>query len=729
MINFDNMLFMLQKLSKKELISILILALFFFLSGYSQIFAPYDWLQQTVAANVNAKPYDGDAVFIAIDEPTLDELDGRYWTEADLARLLDRVAGASPKQVLIAPQFFESDKGNDKASLSRALTQLPVKPIWQLALNTSDARQLSKANHSVSPADFIRNSPNIDPLYRAHVTPSIMVLRAEPFGAPLYAPSYAITDQGMYPSSASLLADGRTASSNIFTIDSRYTPGSIRVISASTIIDKSYDARQLDGKRLVIGHSGNPGRDTFVSAQDSYTPRTIGTIMAAQTLIEGPPHNIGWLPAFLIALIAIFLWALLPRPYGRIVALLIFLILIFSPLILERYLVFARTSQGVFMMLCWGIAKIGQRINAAIETYRDAAESKSRFLAQASHDLRQPIHAVGLLADRLAQSDLTASQSELVSKISWSVDNAARMFRSLLDIAAIESGTLKTDIEAVAISELLAEIDNQYSLVAEQASVDLRLVPSELIVKTDRALAGTMLQNLVSNAIKYAPGKSVVVGCRRQGKTLSLYVVDNGRGISESDLKHVKNEFYRSSNKSVLGSDNKGLGLAIVGRLSKLLGLKFSLRSNFGRGTSAAITGLVVMPAKSIPTAARNLQKLPLAGLKVAITDDDKETLASTQRLLEQWGCMVQSYNSFPKGLNGYDVLLTDFDFGNGVTLANNVDAIKEIMQGGISIIIISGHHPDQIRDEIGIETGLILSKPLRAAQLRSALMASQVRG
>jgi anti-sigma regulatory factor (Ser/Thr protein kinase)/CheY-like chemotaxis protein len=280
----------------------------------------------------------------------------------------------------------------------------------------------------------------------------------------------------------------------------------------------------------------------------------------------------------------------------------------------------------------------------------------------------------------------------------------------------------------VAINELLAEIDSQNALVADQAGVDLRLIPSELIVKTDRALVGTILQNLVSNAIKYAAGKTVIVGCRREGKNVALWVVDNGLGISETDLKHVQKEFYRSSDKSVLRSENKGLGLAIVSRLSKLLGLRFSLKSEKGRGTSAVIHSLAVISGQAEEMQSRGPSKMPLAGLKVAITDDDRETLLSTERILEQWGCEVKPYQSFPKGLTGYDVLLTDFDFGDSGTLADKQESIEQILKQNTQIIIISGHHPEQIREELDIETGLILSKPLRAAELRSALMATTLK-
>jgi signal transduction histidine kinase len=714
--------------SKREMVFAAALILVFSVLGTGLPFAPYDWLQQRVTAGLNSQPYNGNAVIIAIDEPTLTQLPDRSWDKNDLAILLTRINGNAPKQIIITPQFFDNAKANDRQGLAAAIKALPAKPVWQIDLSPKDAIKLSTSLRVSEKPKFADFSLGIDASIRPYVVPAIMTLRPGAFGAPLHAPYLATTDEGVFPSIGNLMADGKRPSHNIFNVDLSYNPDTIPTISAKAIMSGTYDATSLKNKRVVISHIGNFSRDTFHAVQNRYTPRAAGSVLAAQTLLDGPPVMLGWIPPYLLAVTGLLLWVFLARPYGRVAALSAILLLLFSPIFLEQTLIFQQTSQGIFLLIFMGVGKLWQWVRHAIETYRDAAETKSRFLAQASHDLRQPIHAVGLLADRLAQSDLTSSQAEIVSKISWSVDNAARMFRSLLDIAAIESGTLQTDIGPVAINELLAEIDSQNALVAEQAGVDLRLIPSELIVKTDRALVGTILQNLVSNAIKYAAGKTVIVGCRREGKNVALWVVDNGLGISETDLKHVQKEFYRSSDKSVLRSENKGLGLAIVSRLSKLLGLRFSLKSEKGRGTSAVIHSLAVISGQAEEMQSRGPSKMPLAGLKVAITDDDRETLLSTERILEQWGCEVKPYQSFPKGLTGYDVLLTDFDFGDSGTLADKQESIEQILKQNTQIIIISGHHPEQIREELDIETGLILSKPLRAAELRSALMATTLK-
>lgn len=717
----------LRRPQRGECIFLAILVLIFGVLGAALPFAPYDWLQQRITAQLNTKGYEGDAVVIAIDDDTISYLDDKQWDKNDLAKLLLVVRQGSPKQIIVDRQFFEGGDQESSDALRKALESLPKKPIWRVELSSSDAASLPDLFETSKNLSFATSSEKLDPDVQRRVVPAVMTLQPWPLGTPVFAPFAAQTSEGIFPSVANLMAEGRRPENNIFNIDLSYDPASVPRISAKNILDDEFNISVLDKKRVIVGFTDDLGRDTINSPQDSYTPRVVAAVLAAQTLLDGPPTSVGWFPAFFAGLIAAFTWTFVRRPFGRLIAISILLVIICSPVVFERYLILQQTSHGVLLVLLFAIGKLWQRARGAIQTYRSAAETKSRFLAQASHDLRQPIHAIGLLADRLSQTDLSEGQSEIVSKISWSVDNASRMFRALLDIAAIESGTLQSEVGPIAVNELLAEIDSQNALVAEQAGVDLRLVPSDLIIKTDRALLGTMLQNLVSNAIKYSPQKQVVVGCRRNGKTISLWVVDNGRGISAAELEHVQEEFYRSSSKSSIRSENKGLGLAIVNRLTKMLGLKFSLASREGRGTAAGIIGLQPVSAKEQNIALDTIRKLPLSGIKVVIADDDAETLKSTEQLLEQWGCGVRSYSVFPDHVDDVDVLLTDFDFGDGNTLADNRDTIEEITARGKHVIIISGHHPDQVRAMLKNHRGLILSKPLRAAELRSALMSTLV--
>jgi signal transduction histidine kinase/CheY-like chemotaxis protein len=703
----------------------------FFLLGVAMVLAlvvpffAYDWAQRTATASANAKAYQGDAVIIAIDQRSESGLPSQLWSERDLATLVEKVGGGDPARVIIDRQYFKFARRDGSDRLAGALASLKRPAVWVIEISSDDAAAIRSTKSPGPDAQFAQTSSQIPSAFARLVQPAVMTFQVYPLGAPIFTPTAVKTDAGRYRSLPVILAGRQTdADAEIIDIDVSLKPQSIPVYSAGDVLSGMIGPETFTQKYVVISHTGQLDRDTVTTPNDDYTSRAALAIMAAETIKSGPAIDIGWWPAFVLSVLAAILWLVLPRPYGRFVAAGAFVLIAISPLVLERILIFQQTSQGVALLLIVAASKTWRQGRMLVQEYRTASETKSQFLAQASHDLRQPIHAIGLLADRLGETDLSPEQSELVSKLSWSVDNASRMFRVLLDIAAIESGALKAEIGPVSIADLFAELDSQNALAAEMQGVDLRLVPCTAIVQSDRALLATMVQNLVSNAIRYSPGKKVLVGCRRQGGSATLVVIDDGRGISPSDLEHVQKAFFRSSRGSDLRSDNKGLGLAIVNRLATMLGLKFALSSEQGRGTRASIENLRLIEARAeVPMTPANL-RLPLANVRVFVIEDDAETLASTQNLLERWGCVVETSSSVPNSLPKCEILLSDFDFGTGDTLASKMDLLRQLKSSETSLVVISGHHPDQVHDSLpGIEA-VVLSKPLRAAELRSALMA-----
>lgn len=691
-------------------------------------FAPYDWAQRYATAAANAKDYRGDAVIIAIDQQTESGLTSQLWSERDLANLVEKVGGGDPERVIIDRQYFKFARPDGSGQLADALASLKRPAVWVIEISSSDAAAITSEDSIRPDAKFAETSSQIPSAFARFVEPAVLAFKAYPLGAPIFTPTSVKTSSGRYRSLPRILAGRQSGDdTGIIDIDVSQIPQSIPVFSASDVLSGAVGPDAFTQKNVVISHTGQLNRDIIATPNDTYTSRAALAILAAETIRNGPGIAIGWWPAFALAVLAAILWLVLPRPSGRFVAAGTFALIALSPLMLEQFLIFQQTSQGVALLLIVGARRVWRQGRMLVHEYRTASETKSQFLAQASHDLRQPIHAIGLLADRLGETDLSPDQSDLVSKISWSVDNASRMFRALLDIAAIESGALKAEIGPVSIADLFAELDSQNALAAEMQGVDLRLVPCTAVVQSDRALLATMVQNLVSNAIRYSPGKRVLVGCRREGGIATLVVIDNGRGISPSDLEHVQKAFFRSSRRSDLRSDNKGLGLAIVNRLAAMLGLEFALASELGRGTRASIENLTLIEARAeVPITSAHLI-LPLANIRVFVIEDDAETLASTQSLLERWGCVVETSSSPPTSLPKCDILLSDFDFGTGETLAGKMPLLRQLKSSDASLVVISGHHPDQVHDSLpGIEA-VVLSKPLRAAELRSALMAARM--
>ncbi|MDP4574251.1 ATP-binding protein [Qipengyuania sp. G39] len=715
---------LLRSSSRREKVFFATVAALFALIAPLQVFAPYDWMQSIVSAHINQKPYGGDGVVVAVDDATIAATPDGEWTPEQLAALLDRIASANPAQLVVENQHLDPGETQRSDVLARALGRFTSDPIWETSLPTDDRQELSASSLPPPEVEYSKVALAGDALPGPATIPAVMPVKATFSPAPVWTVYTASAATGVYPSVTNLLADGSRPGENIFNIDVSYDPETVPLISAGSVLQGGDVRPALEGRTVVIGLVTDPRRDYVATPHDFYTPKPVITLLATETLLNGPPVYIDWLPAFLVALCGAAAWLFLTPAVGRTVLLASIICLIIAPTILEAGLIYLESSAAVVFLAVLMIGRLWQKSGHAARAYREAAESKSRFLAQASHDLRQPIHAIGLLADRLEQTQLSAQQGDMVAKISWSVDNASRMFRVLLDIAAIESGALQPDIEAVSMNELLAKIDGQNSLAAEQAGVEIRFVPCDVTVLTDRALIGTMLQNLVSNAIKYSRGGRIVVGCRRVRGRMAIHVVDTGKGISQSDLALVKKEFYRGGSNSLMRSDNKGLGLSIVSRLASLLDLKFTLKSEEGRGTSAVIGGLRVTDALPEPAAPGPRNALPLAGLSVRIADDDPELVEATVRVLSQWGCDVSTTFRPPTDDVTEAVLLTDFDFGDDETLADHLATLEQIRANGTTIAILSGRHPDQIKKELPDFSGLVLTKPLRAAQLRSALMA-----
>ncbi|SMO94680.1 hybrid sensor histidine kinase/response regulator [Paracoccus laeviglucosivorans] len=350
--------------------------------------------------------------------------------------------------------------------------------------------------------------------------------------------------------------------------------------------------------------------------------------------------------------------------------------------------------------------------------------AKSRFLAQASHDLRQPIHAIGLLTNCLRDAGLHPTEREMVDNIEHSLHTVRRMFRSLLDSATLDSGKVVPRPQAVALGPLICDVVTQNKEPARRAGIQLRFVETGLIVRADPGLLAVMLQNLVSNAVKYAPKAKVLVGCRRRGKTISIVVIDNGIGIAAEHQPHLFDEFYRVQH---LGRnvEGMGLGLAIVHRMARLIGIGVELRSSLGRGTCVTLTGVPVTDLPAPPTTISTASQSLLHGMQVLLIEDDPAVLLSTKMLIERWGCEVLAYAEMPSPVPQCDMVIADFDLDGPMNGGGAIAAVRLALGAAVSAIIITAHDESRVREKLDDAQLPILPKPMRPAELR-ALMLSQ---
>ncbi|MGB5950251.1 MAG: hybrid sensor histidine kinase/response regulator [Parvibaculum sp.] len=352
----------------------------------------------------------------------------------------------------------------------------------------------------------------------------------------------------------------------------------------------------------------------------------------------------------------------------------------------------------------------------------EANLSKSRFLAHASHDLRQPIHAIGLFTACLRDLDLEAEARQHVTSIDNAARSVSRLLGSLLDISRLDVGGIEPRSERFALEVFLRGILRQNADAALGSGGTLEMETADIWVDTDPALLSTMIQNILSNALKYAPGSNVRIVARREGDRAALEIADNGPGIAEQDLQHIFDEFYRAESGGVPKAEGLGLGLAIVRRLAGLLGLEVEIASAAGRGTRLRISGLRPVAPAAVTVPPRAHRQHPLTGLRVCVVDDDAEVLAATATLLRRWGCDVAEFAGLPEAASGCDAIVSDFDLGGDLDGLDVIARLREMEGWEVPAAILTGRsEPETLKRLAG--SGIpFLRKPAHPAELRALL-------
>ena len=364
-----------------------------------------------------------------------------------------------------------------------------------------------------------------------------------------------------------------------------------------------------------------------------------------------------------------------------------------------------------------------ERTRKASEEAVAANLEKSRFLAQASHDLRQPIHSIGLFTACLRESRLGEEERRLVDNIDRSLLNVSQLFRSILDLYTLDNGRILPKLQTVNLGEWLAELLRQNAEAARWAGVELRLRPCQYWVRTDPALLATMVQNVLSNCFKYGAHRPVLIAVRRRAAGLAIVIYDQGNGIAEEHLPKVFEEFYRVRQVRDKDVEGVGLGLSIVKRLGQLIGVEVALRSRLGRGTAVTLSGLP-MAAASLQSVIREdaRQVGLLTGLKVCLVEDDRNVLMATSALLERWGCVVQAELTGRDLVTDCDIIVADYDLGTHATGIECIDDVRRQRGWAVPAMIITGHDIEKIQAALHDRQIAILSKPVRPAELRTTL-------
>ena len=285
------------------------------------------------------------------------------------------------------------------------------------------------------------------------------------------------------------------------------------------------------------------------------------------------------------------------------------------------------------------VAERTEQLREANHALEQATRSKTRFLAAASHDLIQPLNAARLFASALGEEVHGQPQLQrLVKDLDGSILSADRLIRALLDISKLDSGGIEPRLEPVSLGHVFEELAGEFAVQAKAKGLTLKVVETSAWVMTDRALLTSVLRNLVSNAIRYTHTGGVVIGVRRAGDRVLVCVHDTGRGIAPEDLGRIFDEFQRGSSTD---REGLGLGLAIVRRITRLLGLHVQTASQPGRGSRFAVHMQVLEWRSPQRVVVRKATIRPLATASVLAVDNDPAALAATSALLGKWGLEV----------------------------------------------------------------------------------------
>jgi PAS domain S-box-containing protein len=367
--------------------------------------------------------------------------------------------------------------------------------------------------------------------------------------------------------------------------------------------------------------------------------------------------------------------------------------------------------------------------SAAKQLAETANASKTRFVAAASHDLLQPLNAARLFASALeSRARAYPELIELAARIDGSMRAAEELLNDLLDIARLDSGAFRPDITSFPIADLLEDLRRQYAPLAQARTLRLTIVDCREVVRSDRVLLRRIIQNYLSNALRYTERGGVVVGCRRRGEQLEIAVYDTGPGIAEHERERIYAEFSRLDQGSPWGETGLGLGLSICDRLARLMNHHLTLISRPGRGSLFGVR--VARDAKARRTQRSEPQLPPmdptgLRGLRVLCVDNDRPILDGMEALLGTWGVVVVKARNAAEALRfieEVDVVLADYHLGDGVDGLELLRRLQASRSIALPAALITADHGAELALIARTAGYPLLHKPLRPAALRALL-------
>ena len=390
--------------------------------------------------------------------------------------------------------------------------------------------------------------------------------------------------------------------------------------------------------------------------------------------------------------------------------------------------------------LAWGRDEMENRVQSVtrelrqkMEQAESATQAKSKFLAAASHDLRQPAHALGMFVARQRQLPMDAQMRHLVDQMDASVQSMQDLLDSLLDLSRLDSGAVHVRVANICLNDVLQSVDKLVGTLATTKGLRLRVRPTTLGGRSDVFLLQRMIANLALNAVRYTVSGTVLIACRsvQGGKQVRIDVWDSGIGIAPEHHRDIFKEFFQLQSHIGERSFGMGLGLNIVQRSAQLLGHKILVRSSPGCGSrfSIVLDGTDGRPRDPQAAATMDVPNfVDFAGAAVLVIEDNANALAAMAGLLESWGCSVLAAPSLMEAqelisAQGVpDVILTDYHLGAVGSGIDAVSVLRTFCGSPIPACLISGETHEDLQAMAQAAQLTLLHKPVRPAKLRTLL-------
>ncbi|MCF6197285.1 MAG: PAS domain-containing hybrid sensor histidine kinase/response regulator, partial [Emcibacter sp.] len=376
-----------------------------------------------------------------------------------------------------------------------------------------------------------------------------------------------------------------------------------------------------------------------------------------------------------------------------------------------------------------------RELEAAKAEAEKANISKTRFLAAASHDLLQPLNAARLFTSALSEKNADHEMLPLIDHLGSSLNAVEGLLEGLLEISRLDAGVMEPQLSDFTLETLLRELDLEFTAIARDLNIDFGMVSTGAIVHSDPKLLRRILQNFISNALRYTSSGRVLLGCRRRGDHhLEIQVWDTGQGISENKIEEIFIEFKQLKNNPDPEHKEQGLGLglAIVERICRLLGHELSVKSTPGKGSMFSVIlplgqEKIAVPPDIITADRPNILPLDFSTLKVLCIDNDPDILTGMDILLSNWGCEIiccrgqADMGHMPDGFTP-DIILADYHLDHAQNGIDLLTMLQSRWSRTIPGIVISADHTEDVKNQAMTAGYKFLRKPVKSAALRALI-------